>query len=179
MKLIQILEALLFVADEPISSEEFAKSLEVPIGDVDEALDDLMKQCQESRGIQLMKIAGGFQLCTKPELALIIAQFTKPRKNKLTRSQLEVLAVVAYQQPVTMAEIDAVRGVQSDHSLRALLDRRLVHELGRKPTPGRPLLYGTSDHFMHQFALADLGELPPINLPESRSALVESTEVPS
>jgi segregation and condensation protein B len=124
LKLIHVLEALLFVADEPISAEEFAKSLDVPIGDVDEALDDLMKQCQESRGIQLVKIAGGFQLCTKPELALIIAQFTKPRKNKLTRSQLEVLAVVAYQQPVTMAEIDAVRGVQSDHSLRALLDRR-------------------------------------------------------
>lgn len=175
MELIQKIEALLFVADEPISAIELSQNLEVEEAEVLEAIHQLSETCESSRGIQLVKIAGGYQFSTKPELAELIGRFLRPSRNKLSRSQMEVLAIVAYQQPVTMAEIDAVRGVQSDHSLRALLDRRLVHEMGRKQTPGRPMIYGTSDQFLHLFNLESISALPPVVLP-STDQPVESAE---
>jgi segregation and condensation protein B len=178
MNLVQRIEALLFVADEPISALELSQNLEVPHDEVHAALNELKELCDRDRGIQVVKIAGGYQFSTKPEHAEMIGRFLRPSRNKLSRSQLEVLAIVAYQQPVTMGEIDAVRGVQSDHSLKALLDRRLVHELGRRPTPGRPIIYGTSDQFLHLFNLEDLTALPPIALP-TPDAPVESPESPA
>ena len=164
MELVRQLEALLFVADEPITAIELAQNLEVDESDVVEALRVLMQLC-EDRAVQLVRIAGGYQFCTKPQYADLIARFLRPSRNKLSRAQMEVLAIVAYQQPVTMAEVDAVRGVQSDHSMRTLLDRRLVHEVGRKATPGRPILYGTSEQFLHLFNLESLEALPPVVLP--------------
>lgn len=163
MKLKQKLEALLFVSNHPAKLADLASATESTEAEVRLALDEMTEEFQRERGLQIVQIAGGYQLCTQPELATMIGQYLKPARNKLTRSQLEVLAVVAYQQPVTMAEIDAVRGVQSDHSLRVLLDRRLVKELGRRPTPGRPMLYGTSEQFLHLFKLRDLNDLPALN----------------
>jgi segregation and condensation protein B len=107
-------------------------------------------------------------LSTRPEFADVIANFLKPQKQKLSRSLLEVLAIVAYRQPITLGEIESVRGVQSDYGLRQLLERRLIHEVGRKQTPGRPVLYGTTQEFLHKFNMADLSQLPPLEqgLPE-------------
>lgn len=110
----------------------------------------------------MVRIAGGYQLCTKPEFAEIVARFLQPQKHKLSRSLMEVLAIVAYQQPVTSAEIDAVRGVQSDYGLRTLVEKRLVCEVGRKSAPGRPVLYGTTQQFLHTFNLNSLTELPEL-----------------
>lgn len=181
MNLSNQIEAILFVADSPVPAAELAKLLDVEETVVRDELRKIAQVCSENRGIQLMQIAGGFQFSTKPEMAEIVARFLRPARQKLTRSQLETLAIVAYRQPVTMAEIEAVRGVQSDHTVRALLDRRMVKEVGRKQTPGRPLLYGTSEQFLHQFKLNDLSELPQIDFdsietqPESEP--VESSEL--
>ncbi len=161
MELVRQIEALLFVTDEPVSSVELAQFLEVAEQEVVDAVWALEESCRE-RAIQVVRIAGGYQLSTKPHYAELIGRFLKPSRNKLTRSQMEVLAVVAYQQPVTMAEVDHVRGVHSDHAMRTLLDRRLVHELGRKQAPGRPILYGTSEQFLHLFNLESLEALPPV-----------------
>ena len=104
------------------------------------------------------------RLCTKPEYAVLVANFLKPQRQRLSKSLLEVLAIVAYKQPITMAEIEAVRGVQSDYSVRALVERRLILDVGRKKVPGRPVLYGTSQEFLHQFKLNDLKELPALGV---------------
>ncbi len=110
-----------------------------------------------------MKLAGGYQMCTKPEYGQLIATFLKPQRQRLSKSLLEVLAVVAYKQPITLAEIEQVRGVQSDYSVRSLAERRLIQEVGRKPVPGRPVLYGTTQEFLHQFNLHDLKQLPDLD----------------
>ncbi|MBL8061112.1 MAG: SMC-Scp complex subunit ScpB [Chthonomonas sp.] len=164
MELVRQIEALLFVADEPVSAIELAQFLDVEESDVVAAVQALEQLC-EDRAVQVVRIAGGYQFSTRPRYAEMIGRFLRPSRNKLTRSQMEVLAIVAYQQPVTIAEVDAVRGVHSDHPMRCLLDRRLVHELGRKQTPGRPILYGTSEQFLHLFNLESLEALPPVVLP--------------
>lgn len=158
------LEALLFVADSPIPLDVLVRFTGAEKHAIQDALEALARECQERRGVQLIRIAGGYQLCSKPEFAELIAAFLKPQKMRLSRAQMEVLAIVAYQQPVTSAEIDAVRGVQSDHGLKALMERRLVREVGRKQTPGRPLLYGTTDQFLHHFGIEGLGALPALTL---------------
>jgi segregation and condensation protein B len=164
MTITDSLEALLFVADSPASVESLARALQVTEGQVEQGLEVLEARLADKGSLQLTKLAGGYQLCTKPEYAAVIAAFLKPQGHKLSRSLMEVLAIVAYKQPITLAEIDAVRGVQSDYGVRSLLERRLIHEVGRKPTPGRPVLYGTTSDFLHQFKMNDLSQLPELNL---------------
>lgn len=135
----------------------------MPVFEVEEALITLGRRMQQGGGIQLVRIAGGYQLCTKPRFAEAVARYLKPRSQRMSRSLMETLAIVAYQQPVTLGEIDQVRGVQSDYALRQLLERRLVREVGKKHAPGRPTLYGTTQQFLHQFNMNDLGELPAID----------------
>jgi segregation and condensation protein B len=154
--------ALLFVADAPATTSELARCLDVSEGQVEQAVELLEDRLAETTPLQLARIAGGLQLCTRPEYAESVAAFLRPQHARLSRSLLEVLAVVAYRQPVTLSEIDQIRGVQSDYSLRQLLDRRLVAERGRKPVPGRPVLYGTTPQFLHQFNLHDLSQLPEV-----------------
>lgn len=162
MALTDQLEALLFVADQPASARALAAALGATEGQVEQAVEVLEARLEERGSLRLAKLAGGYQLCTKPEFAGIIASFLKPQRQRLSKSLLEVLAIVAYKQPITMAEIEAVRGVQSDYSVRALVERRLIQDVGRKKVPGRPVLYGTSQEFLHQFKLNDLKELPAI-----------------
>ena len=157
--------ALLFVADAPAGLDEIASALNYTTGQVEQALELLDKRLKKSGPLQLVKLAGGYQLSTRPEHAELIANYLKPQRQRLSRSLMEVLAIIAYKQPMTLAEIDDVRGVQSDYALRALLERRLIQEVGRKPVPGRPVLYGTSPQFLHQFKLNDLAELPPLESP--------------
>lgn len=169
MNVLRAVEALLFVADSPAAPDALAKALDVPVYAVEEALEKLGGRLHHESGLQLVRIAGGYQLCTKPEMAEAVARFLRPQKSKMSRSQLEVLAIVAYSQPVTSAEIDAVRGVDSSYALRVLVERRLVTDVGRKKAPGRPLLYGTTQQFLHRFNLEDLSQLPAVTraLPET------------
>lgn len=169
MTLVENLEALLFASDAPAPVEALARACEVTVGQAEQALELLKKRLQNT-AIDLVEIAGGYQLCTRAEHAERIANFLKPHRQRLSRSLLEALAVVAYRQPLTMAEIESVRGVQSDYSVRALLERRLIREVGRRPTPGRPHLYGTTQQFLHQFNLKSIKDLPPLD-PAARPAL--------
>jgi segregation and condensation protein B len=167
--------ALLFVADAPANARTLAEALGFTEGAVEQAI-DLLEQKLESTGpVKLTRLAGGYQLATKPEYAEAISAFLKPQRQRLSRSLMEVLAIIAYRQPITIGELDQIRGVQSDYSVKALLERRLIQEVGRKKTPGRPVLYGTSQQFLHQFNMNDLTELPklelgPPALPELTSA---------
>lgn len=167
--------ALLFVADAPATIESLARALELTEGQVDQALEILEAKLEEDGPIQLVRLAGGVQLSTKPAYGERIAAFLKPQGQRLSRSLMEVLAIVAYNQPITMAEVDQVRGVQSDYAMRQLLERRFVKEVGRKPTPGRPVLYGTTSQFLHQFKMRDLKDLPPLD-PNAPAPLAEAAE---
>lgn len=160
--LVELLEALLFVSSAPASPAELARALNLTEGQVEQGLELLGERLRQSGAIELTAIAGGYQLCTKPEFAAPIAQFLKPDRSRLSRALLEVLAVVAYRQPVAVSEIDEIRGVASEYSVRALVERRLIKEVGRKQTPGRPILYGTTQQFLHQFNMNDLEELPKL-----------------
>jgi segregation and condensation protein B len=160
--LVEQVEAILFVADSPVSLASLARALDVTEGQAEAALEVLQQRLDERSAVQVVKLAGGYQLSTRPEFADLIGSFLKPQRSKLSRSLLEVLAIVAYKQPITMAEIETIRGVQSDYAIRGLLDRRLIQEVGRRPTPGRPILLGTSKQFLHHFHLNDLSELPSI-----------------
>ena len=157
--------ALLFVADAPATTEALAIALGYTEGQVEQALEMLEDRLVREGPLMLVRLAGGFQLATKPQYAESIGAFLQPHRGRLSRSLMEVLAVVAYRQPITLAEIDAVRGVQSDYSVRALVERRLVDDVGRKPVPGRPVLYGTTQQFLHQFNMNDLSELPQLQDP--------------
>ncbi|AIE86965.1 SMC-Scp complex subunit ScpB [Fimbriimonas ginsengisoli] len=169
--------ALLFVADAPASLASLAAPLGYTEGQVEQALELLDKRLKKSGPLQLVTLAGGYQISTKPAYAEIVSAFLKPQRQRLSRSLMEVLAIIAYKQPMTMAEIDAVRGVQSDYSVKALLERRLVQETGRRATPGRPVLYGTSAQFLHQFNMSDLSQLPPLESePRALEARVDELE---
>lgn len=162
-QIVDSLEALLFVAEQPVEAKALATALQVPEGAVEQALEILEARLEEQGSLRLARLAGGYQLCTKPEYAALIAAFLKPQRQRLSKSLLEVLAVIAYQQPMTLAEIEQVRGVQSDYSVRMLMERKLIREVGRKPVPGRPVLYGTTPEFLHQFKLSDLADLPKLD----------------
>lgn len=154
------LEALLFVAEEPLTLAVLSDALGLPENAVHEGLQRLQLRMDAGHGLQLVQIAGGYQLSTRPEYAPFIARLLNPPIRRLTRSALEVLAIVAYEQPVTQSQIDALRGVDSSYSVRQLVERGFLQEVGRKPTPGRPVLYGTTSQFLHYFGLNDLSELP-------------------
>jgi len=159
-----IIEALIFVADEPISAKAIADVVDTDRGVVEAAVQDLVKE-YESRpgGLQLREIAGGWQIATKAEHHEHIRAYLKSKPSaKLSLASLETLAVIAYRQPVTVPEILEIRGVQSPSAIKTLLDKRLIVAKGRKETVGRPMMYGTSKEFLIQFGLKDLSELPSI-----------------
>ena len=160
--LVDAVEALLFVAPAPVSLQDLAEASGRGEQQVREALETLSDRLEQKGGIKLVKIAGGYQLCTKPEFAEQVANLLRPQKRRLGRSALEVLAIIAYRQPITAQEIFIIRGVQSDYSLRVLMDLGLIQELERKQAPGRPILYGTTQQFLHQFNLNDLSDLPEV-----------------
>ncbi|MER3414281.1 MAG: SMC-Scp complex subunit ScpB [Armatimonadota bacterium] len=162
-ELSKAVEAILFVAEAPLSADELTKILGVKPAEVEFALEELGERLSQGSGLQLVRIAGGYQLCTRPEMAEAVSLYLKPQRRRLTRSALEVLAIVAYRQPVTTQQIEEVRGVQSDYALRTLAERGLIEEVGRKQAPGRPILWGTTQEFLHQFHLNDISELPPLD----------------
>ena len=163
-EIVSIVEALIFVADEPISVKTLADVLEEDRETIEAAVEEL-KEEYESRegGLQLREIAGGWQLATRTEYHEEVRKFLKTRPNaKLSLASLETLAVIAYKQPVTVPEILEIRGTQSTSAIKTLLEKRLIVMKGHKETVGRPMLYGTSKEFLIQFGLKDLSELPSI-----------------
>ena len=163
-ELMTIVEALVFVADEPVTSRLLADVLDEERGAIDAAMEELAKE-YESRegGLQIREIAGGWQIATRTELHEEVRKFLKTRPSaKLSLASLETLAVIAYKQPVTVPEILEIRGVQSASAIKTLLDKRLIVAKGRKEAVGRPMMYGTSKEFLVQFGLRDLSELPSI-----------------
>lgn len=173
---VDLLEALLFVSDAPAKLEQLARAAGLSIGQTEQALEVLSQRLERQSGLRLIRIAGGYQLCTKPQFAERIADYLKPQRQRLSRSMMEVLAIVAYRQPITAAEIEQIRGVQSDYGIHGLLERRLIQEVGRKPTPGRPVLYGTTQQFLHHFGLRDLSQLP--RLPDGTAAEQDEKRLP-
>lgn len=169
------LEAILFVADAPVPVNALSEAISASEADVRAALTRIGDRLEHHGALQIVMIASGYQLCTKPIHAELIARFLKPARQRLSRSLMEVLAIVAYRQPVTLGEIETVRAAQSDYGLRQLLERRLVREVGRRPTPGRPILYGTTQQFLHQFKLNDLSELPALS-PDSLHSVEDGAQ---
>ncbi|MEJ7698446.1 MAG: SMC-Scp complex subunit ScpB [Pyrinomonadaceae bacterium] len=163
-EIVAIVEALIFVADEPLSIKLLAEILQEDREAIEAAVEQLQDEYQNREsGLTLREIAGGWQISTRAEFHEEIRKFLKTRPNaKLSLAALETLAVIAYKQPVTVPEILDIRGVQSASAIKTLLDKRLIAAKGRKETVGRPMQYGTSKEFLMQFGLKDLSELPSI-----------------
>jgi segregation and condensation protein B len=157
------LEALLFVAERPLSRREIAALAGTDRATVDERLGDLEVSLQQ-RGIRLLIDDDRIELATAPDGGALVARYVGAEAIRLSPASLETLAIVAYRQPVTRAAIERIRGVDSDYTVRTLLHRRLIVELGRSPAPGRPFLYGTGFEFLERFALMSLEELPPLDV---------------
>jgi len=165
-ELVTSIEALLFVAAEPVSATQLATVLEISVSEV-EGLLDLLQQELMTRGIRLQRHAGKVQLTSAPEKAFLIERFLGlEATNRLSRAALESLAIIAYRQPVTRPNLDSVRGVNSDGVLKSLLNKGLIQEVGRSDGPGRPILYGTTPDFLQYFGLDSLNSLPTLNLNE-------------
>ena len=185
-ELAAVLEALLFVSSEPVPVARLVSVLgNVAKADVEQALQQLHSRLdQEGRGIQLVKVAGGYRLMTKAEYAPWLKRLDKAKAaQKLSRSALESLAIIAYKQPLVRAEVEEIRGVETSGVLRTLLERKLIRIVGRKEVPGRPIMYGTTKFFLEHFGLQDLNQLPPLRefkeLGEAEQALlpIEDTTV--
>jgi segregation and condensation protein B len=160
---VDVLEALLFASDGPVEMERLSEVLELPsVGQAQELVAVLRERLERSgRALQVMEVAGGVRLVTRPEVAPWLVRLARSRtRSRLSRPALETLAIVAYRQPVSRPEIDAVRGVNSEGVLDSLLERRLLRIGGRKDSTGRPFLYETTREFLVAFGLRDLGDLP-------------------
>ena len=160
-----ILEAIVYVTDEPLSAQQMAAALERPIDVVKRLLDELVAEyAGPGHGLSIREVAGGYKMATKAEHHEAVRAFVKKLTPplKLSLAALETLAVIAYKQPVTTPEIMDIRGVQGASVLQTLLDRKLIAEAGRKNVVGKPILYKTTKEFLVQFGLKDLTELPTL-----------------
>jgi segregation and condensation protein B len=158
-----IVESLLFVSDVPLRPERIAETIEVERGRVLQILRDLESEYRQSRrGFVLEEIAGGFQFRTRAEHIDWVRRLNKSRPFRFSRAALETLAIVAYRQPITRAEIEYLRGVDSGGVVKTLLDRHLLRILGKKDVAGRPMIYGTTREFLELFGLRDLTALPTL-----------------
>ena len=177
-----ILESILFVARKPLSAEEMGEVIGYNPILIKQLLDDLITE-YDSRGINIVKVAGGYLMGTRHENAEHVHKILhKKVETTLSPQALEVLAIIAYKQPVTRAEIERIRGVNSDGPIDTLVSKRLVTDLGRSEAPGRPFLYGTTNEFLRHFGIENLETLPPLPVSETeqeevfKSALNEKSE---
>lgn len=171
-RLKRAVECVLLVAGGPVAPDQLRDTLGVDPALVHAALQELIAEYAGS-GLQIQVLAGGYQLCTRPEFSEDVQRFLRlDHREPLSQAQLETLAIVAYRQPVTRAEIEAVRGVRCDYVLDRLLERHLIRELGRKPSLGRPILYGTTEGFLRHFGLRDVSALPPLAGDDPRAAFM-------
>jgi segregation and condensation protein B len=184
------IEALLFMLDKPVSAQRLQELLsasddseKLAFNWIQEALTSIRDRYQKPwHGIELVEVGGGFQLRTKPGRAALAKKLAKVSQQRLSSGAMETLAIVAYRQPVLKDEIDRVRGVDSSHFVRGLLDKKLIQISGRSDLPGRPMLYGTTQEFLELFGLKDLAALPPLQeieqmVPSSQVAKDEDPRV--
>jgi segregation and condensation protein B len=169
------LEALLFVAERPLARREIATLAGVDRATVDARLGDL-EVVLAARGIRLVLSGDRVELVTAPEAGALIARYVGADAVRLSAASLETLAIVAYRQPVTKGAIERIRGVDSDYTIRTLLHRRLVVELGRSDAPGRPYLYGTGFEFLERFGLTSLDEMPVLDIDVAARLAEEDVE---
>jgi segregation and condensation protein B len=156
------LESLLFVASEPVSMQQLAEVLETSLANIEKGLRELEGSYAGQRGLCIQKHNNRVSLTTDPRMAETIEKFLGLEATvRLSRAALETLAIIAYRQPITRPGIDAIRGVNSDGVLKSLLAKELVREGGRAETPGRPIIYGTTEAFLQHFGLSSVHELPP------------------
>ena len=171
-----VLESLIFVSEDPVTAKRLARAARASLSEVQPLLDELVSDYQH-RGVHLYYVAGGYQFRSARETADFVKTLVAPKPVRLTRAQLETLAIIAYRQPITRPEIDDVRGVDSGSSLKVLTERHLVKILGRKDEPGRPLVYGTTPGFLEFFGLGSLKDLPTLqefsDLTDEHKALFE------
>jgi segregation and condensation protein B len=164
-EVLQIIEALLFASDSPLTSDKVQAVLkDITLDEIEEIINSLNEKYRMGgHSFAIKKIAKGYQMYTLPDFApWIKALFSHNRREKLSPQSLEVLAIVAYKQPIVKSDVDRLRGVNSEGPIFTLLDRKLITIVGRKPAPGRPLLYGTTQEFLTHFGLKDLDDLPRI-----------------
>jgi segregation and condensation protein B len=159
-----VVESLLFVVDHPLTLDKLCSILEeyerkAIAAAIDELLEDYR---QGSRGIYLAEVAGGWQFRSRPENADYLRRLSRSRPYRFSQSSMETLAIIAYRQPITRAEVEYLRGVDSGGVLKTLLEKKLIRILGKKDIPGRPLIYGTSREFLETFNLKDLASLPTL-----------------
>ena len=167
-----IVEALLFVAGEPVSVSSLAKTTEMHELEIRTLMNELMTDYRaRNSGILIVEIADGYQMVTNPDTGTWVKRFKNTlASSKLSQPALETLSIIAYKQPITKLEIDQIRGVNSDGALKSVLDRRLIKVIGKKDAPGRPYLYATTREFLQYFGLKNLSELPPFNYTVSGEA---------
>ena len=175
-----IIEAILFVAEEPLTAAEIAEVMEQPRSDVEAQLASLRDDLAAAgRGIVLREVAGGWRLYTHPDARAHLERFAATdRATKLSKAAMETLAVVAYKQPVSRGQVAEVRGVDSEQALRTLERRGLVFEMGRAPGPGQAVLYGTTSLFMEKLGIGSIADLPPLADHVPPAAVVDTLEEP-
>ena len=156
-----ILECLFFVASEPLQLNQLAEISGFEVADIQGAIEQL-QQDYSDRGFKLRQIAGGWQFMTDPEYAPLIEKLYRPKFQQLSIPAMETLAIIAYKQPITRAEISEIRQVSVDGVMYTLMDKKLIKEVGRLDVPGKPILYGTSDEFLSFFGINSLDELPEL-----------------
>jgi segregation and condensation protein B len=162
---VQMVESLLFIAGESVTIAQLAQALELPADAIEAALERLATDCAQ-RGVRVQRQDDSVQFVSAPEAAAVVERFLGVQPQaRLSAAALEALAIIAYRQPITRAQVDSVRGVDSSGVIRALLGRDLVAEYGRLETVGRPILYATTAEFLRQFGIGSLAELPPLDLP--------------
>jgi len=170
------LEAVLFAAGEPISVADLATVMQLDKPQIWNLLSNLQNSYEaENRGLMLREVAGGYQLVTKPAHYMTVANLGKTKTVKLTNAAMETLAIIAFEQPVTRAEMEGIRGVKVDGVVNTLLDLGLIEETGRKKAPGNPLLYATTEKFLQVFGMNSLKELPQVDI---EVALEKADEAP-
>ena len=158
-----IIEAILFVCGTPVAVADIAHSLDMTESELQQAV-EMLKETYglDRRGLQLNQFGGSLQLSIRPEFAPFVEKLLQPiQKQSLSQAALETLSIVAYRQPITKAEIEAVRGVKCDYSVQSLSAKGLIEDAGRKETLGRPILYATTEKFLSHFGIGSLEELPP------------------
>jgi segregation and condensation protein B len=157
------IEALLFVGGNPVSADKLAQILEIDTENVAALVAELKQDmAAEGRGLTLIDVAGGYQLCSKPELAPVVDKLVEVQEARMSLAAMETLAIVAFKQPITKLEIEHIRGVSVDSVVSTLVERGLIKEVGRKEAIGRPILYGTTDEFLKCFGLGSLDDLPDL-----------------
>ncbi len=159
------IEAILFTMGESVEATKIAKALEVPTKDIRKAVKAMQKELEnDNRGIKIIELDGSYQMCTKPEMYEALIKIAKqPKRQVITDVMMETLSIIAYKQPVTKTEIEQIRGVKSDFAVNKLVEYQLVCEVGRLDTPGRPILFGTTEEFLRRFGVDNADSLPIIN----------------